>query len=492
MTLVDSNVIQGAMGASQIASLEAQYLINRGFLPGIYKRYGQLFGLHDILTAANNVVSISAQDHKVVEEKALVRVLKIKNAVTATSGNLTVELDDENFANPAGTTGTSVARVGFWLYVPQKYMPAGVTEDRPYRIQAIGNGDRANSSLTLAPITLTGTSKTATSLAADLPAGTYLTIGHSSWARGGTGPVGLKDYPVYREYKTGFIRDAQEFDGAFISHQGETVEIDGRYLRLDPILMKAELRLKDQKESAVIWSEENDNPNLTQTSTFGSETDTVRSTRGLFPWLDLAGQKLYYSDGGDFNIFDQIIDSLVSQGVYTKTATVFCAPRFAQMITKIGHDYIREYSGGSNLWDAATGKIGFTPTVIEYGNMTFFIHVVASFAKPASYGFIDSDNEAQYVAGNAAVVVPDAKVTVNKWGEQANVTIPNMWMGYVNYNGEDRTNMIGRIKGLNGVFEGIDIVSEADGFKYCWGSEFAFGGAEWNKMVFLRKSIAKA
>lgn len=487
--LITSNVTAGGQTLTQIASLESAALIDRGFLPGIYKRHGRAFGFYDILTAANQVVDLPSQDTKVVEKLAPVRVLKTKTAITAASGNLTMELHDDNFESGGTTT---VARVGFIVYFPQKYMPAGVREDRGYMITAIGDGDRTNSSLTLAPVSADGTSKTATALNADLPASTELSIGHSMFAPGSTGPTGLRDFPTTRTYKTGFIREAQEFDGSFFAHKGETIEIDGQYLKLDPVLMESEMRLRDQKESAVIWAEENDNALLVQTSTQGGVSGVRKSSRGLLPWLDIAGQALYYTDG-DFSIFNDIIDTLQTQGVYSKTVTLFCAPRFAQMLSDEGHEYIRDYSGGTNLWDAAEGKIGFTPTVYEYGQVKFYVHTVASFMKPASYGYIDSDDEAQYVAGNICIAVPDGKVTVNEWGNLANVSIPNLWMGYVNRNGENRRNMIGRIKGLNGMgFEGIDIANDGDGFKYCWGSHYGFGGAEWNKMVIVRKNIAKA
>lgn len=488
MTLVSSNAAAGSYSQNHILSLESQALIDSGFLPKIYKRYGRLFGVYDLLSAAGQVVNLPAQDVKVVELQAPTRPIKLRTAVSTGSAgaSITINLHSDNFVN-----GKSIVRAGFTIVVPAKYQPAGVREDRLYVVTTIADGavGLTNDVLTCLPLA-NGTTKTKSQISTEIPAGTSLALGPSTFGRGTLGTTGVVDYPVYRSYTTSVIKTAKTFDGGYLAYKAETMELNNELFSIEKARMEAEMELVAQKDLTCIWGEQNDNASLTQSAYFSGDTVSRRMSRGLFGWLDIAGQALYYTDKFAFSYFRTIKYLLQNQGIYTDKATIFCSPRFADDLYDEAKDYIREYSGGSNLWDAASGKVGFTPKAIEYGGMTYFINPVASLMRPDAAGLMDSAYDSVYATGDAAVVVPDAQVTVGKWGNESNVSIPNMWIGYVNNNGENRRNMMKRILGVNGVFSEDVVSTSADGFQYQGVSEFGFGGAEWNKMILIRKAKA--
>jgi hypothetical protein len=481
---VSSNVRQGSYGPAWILSMENADLIRDGLYPKVFKQFGRAYGMHDILMGAGNEVSVPAQDQKVVEEYAPKWPIKLNAAIAAgaAGGDITVVVDSTSLIS-----NVHQCRVGFSVKIPAQYMAAGSRKDGIYRIKELGTTNVANDTLTCEPF-LDGDVYTKQQVATEVPAGTYIDAsGYSSFARGAGQPVGTYDYPITRTYTSGIVAETKGFDGGTLAHQGAVAEYNGVRWLVSRESMDAEFRLKDQLDDALLNSEPNDNADLATSTTMSGQSQTVRSTRGLVSWLDDAGQNLYYTDTAEFTLMDDIIDALQTQGVYAKTATIFCSPKFYRDFQKEAKDYIREYSGGSDFLDSAKTTLGINIQTIVWGGTTFFLHPVATLGNPSDSGLTISDSLV-YATGTMAIVVPDAKVTVNQWGQEANVTIPNLWLGYVNYNGENRKYMMGTYNGVNGVFAGVNVATDLDGFKLYWKREFILGGAEWNKMVMIRKS----
>jgi hypothetical protein len=268
------------------------------------------------------------------------------------------------------------------------------------------------------------------------------------------------------------------------------MEFNGKNWLLNDEVFDAEFRLKDQLDDAIVFSEPTDNATLTSSSTMSGQTASLKTTRGLVSWLDDAGQNIYYVDTPTLNIFDDIVAAWLTQGVYTPMGTLFCAPQFWRYLQKEAKDYIREYSGGSDFLDSTQKELGVTIQVLNWEGVDFYICPVATLGNPSDAGLVIS-NSHRYAAGQMAIAVPNTRVTVNEWGSEANVTIPNLWIGYVNKNGENRKFMFGRYLGVNGVESySTDLVaSDLDGYKLFWARHWMLGGAEWNKMVLIRKQI---
>lgn len=480
---VSSNVRQGSYGPSWILSMENADLIRAGLYPKVFKQYGRMYGMHDILMGAGNEITIPAQNQKVVEEYAPKWPLKIASAIAtgAAGGSISVVIDSTSMVS-----NVHLARVGFTVKIPAKYMPAGYRKDGIYKITALATTTIANDTLTCQPLLADGT-YTQAQIATLVPAGTYLDCsGYSSFARGTGQPAGTHDFPIVREYSSGIVKETKGFDGGTLSQEGAVQEYNGVNWLVSRESMDAEFRLKDQIDDAITFAEPNDNALLVSSSTMSTQSQTDRSTRGLVSWLNEAGQNIFYTDLPTLSIMDDIRDAFLTQGVYATHATLFCSPKFYTDIQKEAKDFIREYHKGSDYLDGVSNKLGFDIQVLDWGGIKFYLHPVATWGNPSDAGLTISD-EIVYNAGTMAIAIPECKATVGKWGTEADVTIPNLMLGYVNYNGENRRRMMGRYQGVNGVFGGLDVVTGLDGYKLFWASEFILMGAEWNKMVIVRK-----
>lgn len=484
MSFVNSNVIAGEHGPAHILSFENEGLIQDKIYPRVFKQYGNAYGMQDFLAGLDRVVNVPANNHKVVEEYAPEWPLKTATEIsTGSAGDpITIVIDSDSLVN-----NKHLARVGFSVSIPARYQPTGVTEDRKYIITALSETTVANDTLTCEPENADGTNDTASQISTAVPAGTYIAVGYSSFARGAGQPSGLRDFPVTKTYTSHIIAETKGFDGAVLGHEGSIAEYEGTRWIINEAINKAEFSLKRQKEDAIINGEVNDNTALTQTAMSGEDAPR-RSTKGIIKWLNSDGQSVWFTGSVTIAKFDEIIESLRTQGVYTGSASIFCSPSFLQDVQSNMNDYIREYSGGSNFLNNAKTELGVNIQTLVYGGMTFLLCPIATFSNPASYG-LKISNTNVYQTGKMAIVVPDVKATVNKWGTESDVTIPNMWLGYVNHNGENRRHMVGRYTGMNGLWSDINVASEYDGYKWFWKSEFMLGGAAWNKLVIVREQV---
>jgi hypothetical protein len=483
MSYVSSNVRQGSYGPVQIASMESAELIRAKFMQKVYKQYGEMYRMHDMLNALGGDLSVPAQNQKVVEEYAPYMPIKIKSIISAGAAGaaITIVVDASSMVS-----NVHQARVGFTVKIPAEYMPVGFRKDGIYKIIALGTDTIANDQLTCEPF-LAGDAYTKQQIAKDVPAGTVLALGFSTYSRGEGQPVGTTDFPIVRDYTSHIVKETKGFDGGVLAHEGEVMEYNGVRWLLSRESMNAEFSLKDQIDDAITFSEPNDNAaDLATATTMSGQLSLNRSTRGVVSWLDDAGQKVYYTDAPDLTVLDDIIDAWISQGVYCKSGTIFCSLAFFRGINDAAKDHVREYSGGSDFLDGAKEKLGITIYTINRDGIDFFLHPVATWSKPGNAGLVVGGNNV-YAAGTMAIAVPNSKVTVNKWGNEGQATIPNLNIAYVNYNGENRKRMMGYYKGVNGVFSGLDVSTDLDGYKLYWGSEFMLIGAEWNKLVLIRK-----
>ena len=484
MSIVSSNVRQGDYGPTYIASMESAELIREKFLQKVYKQYGEMYRMHDMLNGMGMERSIPAQDHKVVEEYAPYWPLKLasETAAVAAGEPISVVIDSASMVDDVHQ-----ARVGFTIKVPAKYMESTFRKDGIYKITALSTTTVANDTLTCEPLLADGT-YTEHELETAIPAGKYVALGFSTFSRGEGQPEGTYDFPVVRDYTSHIVKETKGFDGGVLAHEGTVKEYNGSRWLISKESLDAEFRMKDQIDDAITFSEVNDNSALTTSTTMSGQASLNRSTRGLVSWLDDAGQKVYYTDAPDITTLDDAADAMLTQGVYCKTATVFCSLKFFNDMQDATLDYTREYSASDLFFDKAKESLGVTIYTINRKGIEFYLHPVATWSKPGNAGFILSD-EHQFAAGTMAVVVPNASVTVGRWGNEGKATIPNMWIGYVNHNGENRKRMFGRYPGVNGVWDTSMVATDLDGYKMYWGSEFMIGGAEWNKLVLIRKTI---
>lgn len=477
MAVPTSAQIAEAYGAN-FMSKNSTYLSDN-FKQKVFKRYGNMSMFLGILQAGAKE-SVPSQDLKIVEKYFPERPLVIRDAIATNSAgqSLTIYVKSTNY--DANTRHQ--IRGGDVIVIPSAYTSSGVEET--YRVSATMADDAlTDDTLTCVPFR-NGSVYTKAQIGTEVPAGTALMVAYNAFARGTDQPKGTTDSPTNRTYTSGLIKETKEFDGGALAHQFQIGEMDGNKWLISEAMIDAEFKLEGKMEKQLLMGQRNDNASLVQTASISSDSGTVRSTDGILTWLAEAGQSKYYSSAWAMSDFRVSAEALTSQGVATSNVAFYQSPQLAFGVDDIARDYIKEYSGGSDLYDKAKQKLGITPKVFHYGDVNFHLCTIPSLANPSSYG-IETD---QYSYATCGFMVPDATVSVSNWANKKDVTIPNVGIGYVNNNGENRERVIGQYHGMNGVFSNNLVATGVDGYKLFYLSEFMLFGAEWNKMIYWRKS----
>jgi hypothetical protein len=480
-----SNLVSEHLGAQWI-SKNSDFLSDNFYKEQVFKRYAKGVTYLDILESARRIISIPAQDMKIVEETFPERPIIVRDQIaTGNAGaSVTLYLHADNY----DVNGKCPLRLYQTVLIPQYYQQAGVTDDRLYWVSALAQQVLPNDAVTLIPFD-NGVDRVKSKIDVAIPALTELMIGPFAFARGTDQPEPTTNTNVTRTLTTGIVKETKGFEGGAIAHAFQVPGMEGQGYLINKESIDAEFRLEAHKDKMITYGQENDNASLVMLSGQTGAYNTVKSTKGIHTWADEASQRQYYNN--NFAITDLKTNRLVqeSQDNYSNTCTIFCGSKLAQDLYDSCMDYIKEYSGGSDFIDKTTGRIGFTPKVLTYGGVDYYISPVMSLSNPSTYGMKDANDAYRYRFNESALIIPDTKVTVPQWGDKNNYTIPTLALGYVDHNGENRRNMMGIYAGMNGVLPGDRVATGVDGWKYFWSSEFMVIVAEVNKWVYWRKAI---
>jgi hypothetical protein len=170
------------------------------------------------------------------------------------------------------------------------------------------------------------------------------------------------------------------------------------------------------------------------------------------------------SYAGDF-VIDNLYDVGMlqqSRGVVAGGVNLFMVgPELGRDVEKSALDYIKAYSGGTDLLDKVKKEIGIDVQAFNLNHRTYVIWEPAELADPSGFGLLDSTGTNVYSAASSGLVIPHTNVTVGNFNGQKNVTIPGVQLGYVNHNGENRRRVIGRQLGMNGIEGFGDVISSS-------------------------------
>ena len=184
--------------------------------------------------------------------------------------------------------------------------------------------------------------------------------------------------------------------------------------------------------------------NLTMTND-ESVSNTARGTKGVFPHLSEGGCKIFYTSGNGFTVPDieNIKKAFISQGVVDATASLFGAYDLLRGIENNALDFVKEYSGGSDLLDGIKNlQVGFK--VIKKGYMTLSLHELYALSNPNTLGQYSELNKSGFIIPNTQVTARDRETGVD-------IKMPNVSIAYKNYNGENRERIFQAIPGVNGL-----------------------------------------
>lgn len=447
----------------------------------LFDQYGEGMKALDFFESIGRVMYFSSQDVKAILRGA--PIATVKTGAEVATGSAGADITFAVHSDSHDSANNIPVRVGDTLLIPAAFMPAAVHNDRLYSVTEI----TGTTTKTVVASPLTGTSSTYTNsqISTAIPSGTTLAIGATNFGRGTAGTTGKVDSYTTYSYKSQIMKDALGVEGGRVALDTELINVGESQKALSLELMAAEFRLDKQKEFAFVKGEINENSGLTAASSYGG-TNSITGTDGIYTLADKLAQKYYYTDAMGVMDFDAIKLLFESRGVTSPAATIFTGSPVVTDLENSGLDFIREFSN-SDLLEKVNNKLGIVIERIKKNGIEYKLVSPQSFRNPASFGLNVGDSYS-YALPTSALIIPDENVTTREFNGEMNKSIPNVVIGYVNSNGEDRSNIMSVEPGVNGFIPGSTVANSYDGVKFHWLTEMftIAGGVE--KWVLARKA----
>jgi hypothetical protein len=453
-----SNVVSQYYGLQWITKNSS--VIKPEYRRQLYEKYGKGVGARDIFFVAESIVDVPNQVINTFQKEAPLFVVKLGSAISTGSAgtDITVILDSTCY----DSSDNGPLRVGDDIYIPTTYLTAGTLLPRAYRVTSI-SGTGASAEYTCKPYAKDGGFyTTASRIVTEVPAATYLMIGANSFAAGTGQPAGQTDTLETLSFYPRILKESFDIEGGQIAQSFyEATGMEGSKALLNQALMETEFKLDVKESRFFTFGERTDNSTMTQTSE-STVSNAVVSGAGLFPHADKYGQKLSYT--GDF-VLDNLYEVGIlqaSQGITNGTSVVMVGQELGRDVEADAYELIKGYSGGTDLLDKVKKEFGLDVNAFFFDGRTYVIWRPSELADPTGAGLYTGTDYA-YNYATMGLVVPKTNVTMDFMG-QRNKTFPNVQIGYVNRNGENRRRVLSYNKGVNGI-EGMgqDVSSGYDG-----------------------------
>jgi hypothetical protein len=406
----------------------------------LFKKYGKGFDVLDWLTLAGQEVPLNRRSLTSFSEGARQRPVKILSEIRSiTNGVIAFGLAATEF----DTNSDCYLRVGDTLMVPGYHF--GKTYDVQFIVTTAptsGNTDGAATAF-----------EDLDSFTQNIAANQYIQVGPTAHAPGTAQPStksrGFYSYTFY----TQISKETVQFAGGVPAEQlyFEVPDRKGGKGVYGMALFDGEFSLDSQISTSLFNGNLNDN-SLTETDV-NSASQTRLATKGMWMWAEDYAQDVEYVDSFTVKDLDAIDDKFKATGVICQSALLGVGHKLYKQIQDAAHDYIMQYSGGSVLTNAM-GELGFTAKAWERSGIVYKLVNFAQLSNQQTYGA-----NAQNFWTYAGLVIPDVEVTIsdqnggiyNSMGQGGKVTLPNVAVGYLQNNGEDRKRIIQQVSGVNGM-----------------------------------------
>jgi len=442
--------------------------------PQWFQKYNKGFGIKDWLYVAGQTFNVKSNTITAFEDGADVRPVRLNasgiSAMTSAGDSITFRLHSGGY----DTNNDTYLRVGDTISIPAKFMSG---QDTPAEFLVTAVGATASADCTAYPL------NSAAQITSTVTASSYLKVGATRYARGTAQPSARSLGAYSRTFTTGISKETLNIEGGQIMQSSYRSKTKGGGEGLwNRAQLQAEFSLDNQMNDALLVSDENTN-SLTQTA-HSTKSNAVRSTVGLWNHLNDLGQELNYSTKLALTDLYTAKELLRSQGVVDTEVLFAMGTKLSRGFETMGLEYIKEFSGASNLMQGMD-KIGIRPKAVTIGNVTFNAKEFAGFSNPNTFG-----TDADYW-DNAGFMIPMSQVTVKSSDiaidgiEGGKVSIPNVALGYVNNNGENRTRILKYVAGVNGV--GLDATHAYDDFSGYMLTEYMLVAMQVNQMIRILK-----
>jgi len=396
--------------------------------------YGQGLRTFDIWMWAKRYIDVSTRKMQVIEEGHFWDTLDLATAISAGAADADITI--------VSTKG--IGRIGFVVHIPAKYL-VGTNIPQSYRIKS---KTFASPNYTYVAEPLIEDQQ----IGVDVPIGQKLIVGGSMFAAGTGQPAGLVNDFYIHEHTTRIIKET------FIEEGGQNALQEWEDLKGSAYgsglharnLIKTQLQLRHQINDFVLMGYPNETE-LVQENRFGEE-NAVLGDYGLIPAMYNDAMKQYYTGSYSEDNFDVLKFLFASQGITGTSGLFLLGQELGLSIENSGMKFIKEYSGGSDMYDKLKG-IGFGIKEVFKNNFKTYLTEVQEFNNPVTYGANG------YSFESMGMIFPDSKVTATLNGFEPSgmavggqkVALNHMTMGYLNYGGENRKLVVGNKAGVNGM-----------------------------------------
>jgi hypothetical protein len=444
--------------------------------PDIFKQYGEGLLLRDVLRAKGYDRTLPSQDLNVIEEVADERPI-ILGAQSATSIANAVFYIKLSSANYEGTKHNVQANNK--ILIPATFIGGGDGYSKEAFVVSLATATNAYDTLTMRFM------DSDLYIATAIPNGTYLALSGNAFARGTAQPKGINNYPVSKTYTWGICKASIGLEEDVLAQRNAPTEYNGNRWIINDLTMKLERRLEKYEDYMLHHGNKNDNQtNLVSASGITGDSGIIRSCDGLTTLLGAYGMCATYDTTFDTSHLDLVTDGFIAQGIYTSDVAVYCGHTFRKGISDLIRDYGEHYTT-TDMYDAVKNILGISPDGLNYNSVNFNFQVLSTMSNPSSVGLTVGGTE-MYEYPGSAIFIPDSPISVTKFGQEVNASIPNVGMAYVSYNGENSGKVFGVLKGMTNLEPG-NLGTDNAGVYYYWKEEIMLFGGAWNQKFYFTK-----
>ena len=413
-------------------------LLRPVYLPQIYKTYGRAFDFLDFYSMAGKNGLVAGRTVKLWEQGNIKATCTTSTAITTgvLGADITFKIDGSDY----DTNGNPTVRLQQTVYISQKYQPATVTIPMSYQVVS-RSGSAGDYTFTARPF-----ASAAAQIVVQVPIGTVLTVGPIQFAPGMGLPASTTQAYFERSFTSTILKEKLAVEGGFLSNQyWEPFEQDGKLMGyVNKMLVDTEFLLDDQINQYVGFGQANDNAALVQTSTFGG-SNKVLSGNGIWPSLNAGAQQLWYAGAFEHADYKTVKDLLESQGVVDQEVIFAMGSELHDDVEQADLNFIREYSGGSDLMKNLN-SLGYDVQQVKRNGITFNRVKLKSLSNPFSMG------NAEYDLSSAGFIMPSSKAKVTSNADQSNpIYLNNIELRYLGKGAENRTRVLGELNGISGI-----------------------------------------
>jgi len=393
--------------------------------------YGKGLGIFQWLHFAGQTVNVKSHSLKVIEEGSLERGIKLGSAIATNAAGGTISFTVH--ADDIDSNSNTFLQKDDAIFLPPTYSGETTKMTTKYIITDVTAG------------TFTGTPLSSTAVVGtEVPTSTVLMASGGNFARGSDGPGYHSSGWYDREFVTAIKRVAFQVEGGSTATARYTDKLkNGSPGFFSKASIEADFLMDSAINDEIFLGETNTN-SLTMENR-GADDNSVYGTQGLWDHLETGGMTQTYVDEYTIADFDNIKDLFRSQGVIDTKAFFGVGSDLMKQIENSGLDFLKEYSGGTDLMTAYdTMKVNFR--AIKKNGILFTLQELINFDNPVKYGL------SAYNWQKAGFICPDTKVSVrmNSMGGDE-VRLNNIALGYVNAKGEDRTRIVKVLPGVEGL-----------------------------------------